>query len=67
MKKQNKDWYQAKSDYYDKIRIKCKCGHSLIIPVFVDKQICSWCGHLVYRNKKLEFKVTLAKKIKENK
>lgn len=32
------------------------------IPVWVDKQLCSWCGHYVYRNKNLEFKEKLKSK-----
>ena len=33
---------------------KCKCGHS--IDLFKsDKTSCSWCGRLVYRDKKTEF------------
>lgn len=62
--KKDRDWFQRKTNYYDKIKMKCSCGHSLVIPVFVDKQVCSWCGHYVYRDKKLEFKENLIKRLR---
>ena len=40
----------------DKSRYYCKCGHSLIMPVWVDRQICSWCGKYVYKDKETEFR-----------
>lgn len=53
------------SDEYNKLKIKCKhCGHKLVIPVWVDKQICSWCGNYVYRNKQMEFREEVKKLIK---
>ena len=58
--------YQKKSDELDKVKIKCsKCGHREVVPVWVDKQICSWCGYYIYRNKKLEFEEKLAKTMKK--
>lgn len=57
--------YQRISDEYDKIKIKCKhCGHKSILPVWVDKRPCSWCGYNVYRNKQLEFKDNVMKLMK---
>lgn len=50
------------TDEYDKVKIRCSCGRRVVIPVWVDKQLCSWCGHYVYRNKKLEFKEKLKQK-----
>ena len=58
--------FDRKSAEYDKVKIRCKCGHRVIIPVWVDKQICDWCGNYVYRNKKLEFKEKLKKELKKN-
>ena len=49
----------------NKIKIQCKCGRKVVVPVFVDKQLCSWCGHYVYRNKCLEFKEKLRMKMRE--
>ena len=56
--------FERQSDEYDKVKIRCKCGHRVVIPVWVDKQLCKWCGYYVYRNKQLEFKEKLTKKIK---
>lgn len=57
--------YQRISDEYDKVKIKCKhCGHKTIVPMWVDKQICSWCGYYVYRDKQLEFTETIKKLMK---
>ena len=39
-----------------KLKHKCKCGHTMIIPLFKDKIICSHCGHYVYKTKLDEFK-----------
>lgn len=57
--------YQRRADELDKVKINCKCGHRVIVPVWVDKQICGWCGYYVYRNKQLEFKEKLKQRIKE--
>lgn len=60
--KADKIW-QKSSDERDKVKIKCNhCGRKAIIPVWVDKQLCSWCGYYIYRNKKLEFLETMKKK-----
>ena len=56
--------YQRISDEYDKVKIRCKCGHKVIVPMWVDKQICAWCGYYVYRDKQLEFKETIKKMMK---
>lgn len=48
--------YKRKTEEYAKVKYECKCGHRVIIPQWVDKQICHWCGHYVYKNKKDEFK-----------
>ena len=38
-----------------KYKIKCKCSHTVVIPPFKDKVLCSYCGRYVFRNKKDEF------------
>lgn len=43
-------------EVYREIKYKCQCGHSVIIPAFMDKKICDWCGHWVYKSKQDEFK-----------
>lgn len=45
-----------------KLKVKCPCGHSQT--VFNDKTICRWCGRMVYRNKKMEFKERLIEKLR---
>jgi len=32
-----KEQFQRQANEYDKVKIKCKCGHKLVIPVWVDK------------------------------
>ena len=57
--------FQRLSNEYNKIKIQCKCcGHKVVIPVWVDKQLCSWCGHYVFRNKQLEFRENMKKLMK---
>lgn len=48
-----------------KSKIKCRCGHILTIPSFINKKLCSCCGLYVYRESKEQFKYTLPKLIKE--
>ena len=57
--------YQRITEEYNKLKIQCKhCGHKMVLPVWVDKRPCSWCGYYVYRNKKLEFKENMKKLMK---
>lgn len=44
-------------------RVKCACGHTLIISPLVDYKICSHCGHKVY-NKKIQFENKLYELLK---
>ena len=60
--------YQRITNEYSKIKFKCShCGHKVVIPAWVDKQLCRWCGNFVYRNKQMEFKENIKKLIKEEK
>ena len=34
--------------------VKCPCSHRVAIPPQVDRVICSWCGHWVYKSKEIE-------------
>ena len=55
-------------DAMQKIRIKCKCGHSIVVPPKINRVICSWCGNYVYKDPKEQFKHDLIKMMrKENK
>lgn len=47
-------------------RVKCShCGHSELM--FHDKCICTWCGHYVYKNKKIEFKEKMKTEMRKKK
>lgn len=35
--------------------IKCKCGHPVHIPAYLDYIVCSWCGKNVFKTPKDEF------------
>lgn len=51
---------------YEKVKVKCKhCGHKVVIPVWVDKQLCTWCKYYVYRTPQIEFKEKMKQLIKE--
>lgn len=53
--KNDKEWRHM-SDEYNKVKYYCKkCGHSLIIPNWIDKGLCDWCGKYVFKNDKDEF------------
>jgi len=56
--------YQRMSEEYDKVKYPCKCGHRVVIPVWQDKQVCTWCGNYVFKDKKEEFKYRIKEKIK---
>ena len=43
-----------KLDFYSKNSTKCKCGHTNFLGSR-EKIICSWCGMLVFKNKRIEF------------
>lgn len=58
--------YQRQSDEYAKVKVQCKCGHKTVIPVWVDKQICGWCGKFVFRDKKKEFEYRMQEAIKRS-
>lgn len=45
------------------IRIKCNCGHSIVMPPKKNRVICSWCGNYVCKDKKEQFKHDLIKAI----
>lgn len=42
-----------------KARIKCACGHSIVIPACVSMVLCRWCGNYVFKDKKTEFEFRL--------
>lgn len=58
-----KEWKRM-TDEYDKVKYKCSCGHKVIIPQWVDKSVCDWCGKFVFKDKKQEFEYRLREKLK---
>lgn len=35
---------------------KCEhCGHTAVVPVYLDHIICNWCGNFIFRSAKDEF------------
>lgn len=51
-------------DVYDTCRVKCKCSHSLFIPLYLKSMRCNYCGRTVY-NKKEQFKINLLKEMEK--
>ena len=43
-------------------KVKCSCGHTFATTK--EKDLCSWCGNYVYKDKKNEFTEKLMKEIK---
>ena len=58
--------YKRMTEEYDKVKYTCKCGHRVIIPKWVDKNLCDWCNRYVYKDKKQEFKERLEEEIRRN-
>lgn len=46
----------------NKFKIKCNCGHSIVIQPNKDYKICSWCGNKVINKRKI-FKENLLEKL----
>ena len=52
--------------YFDertKYKVKCKCGHSVLMHPKLERKICSWCGYYIYREQKVEFKDMLLRRL----
>lgn len=56
---ERKNEMYRESQAKDKLKITCKCGKRKVIPAYVDRLICDWCGHWIYRTKAIEFKYKL--------
>ena len=63
--KSDTEEYKRMSNEYDKIKYSCKCGHKEVIPAFVDKVVCSWCGRYVFKCQKDEFEFRMKNLIKK--
>ena len=52
---------------YADIKVKCKhCGHTNVMPVFVEERICSWCKRKIKNNSKGHFIYKLRNEIGGN-
>ena len=56
--------FKRMTDEYEKVKYICKCGHRVVIPKWVDKQLCDWCGRYVFKDKRSEFKYRIKEAIK---
>lgn len=56
--------FKKMTDEYEKVKYICKCGHRVVIPKWVDKQLCDWCGRYVFKDKRSEFKYRIKEAIK---
>lgn len=67
MKKKYKyDTVAKYSDAMEELKVKCSCGHSTVMPVFVNQKICSFCGNIVKNNTKAYFLYKLRKELNKN-
>lgn len=53
------------SSEIQKVQHKCKCGHTVTIPEFVDKQLCTYCGVYVFKSKKDEFQYRVKERMRK--
>ena len=57
--------FERMTKEYDKVKYRCKkCGHKVVIPSWVNKQICDWCGVWVFKDEKEEFKYRMQEKLR---
>lgn len=47
----------------EKLKVKCPCGHSMVMPVYLDYMICDYCGRKVLNNTKLHFMYKVRKEL----
>ena len=60
--------FEKTDKYFDsisKITHYCECGHSVQIPEYVNKTICTWCGKTVFKNELAKFKYRLNSELKK--
>lgn len=51
---------------FEEIKVKCICGHKTVMPVYVDKSVCSHCKRTVINNSRAYFKYKLRKELKKH-
>ena len=55
--------FKRLTQVYDEVKYRCRCGHRVVIPKGVDKQLCDWCNNYVFKTKQDEFKYRLKEKM----
>lgn len=56
---------KIKAEVYNQNKFPCKhCGHKQLVPNFMKRNLCDWCGHWVFRNDKDEFEFRMQEQIK---
>ena len=63
--KKDTEEYNRRTNNMEQCRYYCSCGHSVIIPYFVDEKICSWCHRVVRKDKRREFRDKMRQIINE--
>lgn len=58
-----KEWKRM-SENLQSITHTCNCGHRVTIYHPKEKEICTYCGSYVFKNKKVEFKYRMKEKLK---
>ena len=61
--KKKEDWFTVSANELSKVKYRCRCGHKVIIPKWVDKQLCDWCGNYVFKSKKDEFEYRMKERL----
>lgn len=61
-KKDSAEKYEKNISAY---KVKCKCGHVVVIRPMQERTLCSWCGYYVFRTKASEFKYRMMEEIKQ--
>ena len=57
--------YKRDTKRFDSItnnRVKCKCSHSMLLGS-KDRDLCTYCGYFVYKDKRTEFKYKLKERL----
>ena len=58
-----KDDFQKYANNIAKVKVQCRCGRKTVMPIWNDKQICSWCGHYVFRDPRKEFQYRMRERL----
>lgn len=57
---------QKQQEEISKHKYVCKhCGHKQLVPNYMEKNLCDWCGYWVFRNDKDEFKFRMNERLKK--